>query len=409
MAKSQKEGGSKRGRKAAEDTSNNGSLADLIDQADFISPTDIINNVASKAMVEDEELDRQYNPLETDAEPVLAGEDELPLGPGMTRAPLRKSEMLGANSRPQKIIPHFDAGEKTDQELIEKIAPKIRKVVIRKISRYNFRLGMEKAKDAPKLVPGVGHRFVCDLKGNEYVTGFDDKRYDQERIRLEKKLRVDLTPASKFWASLTYRLEDKEHGQIMNFDDPQFGPMNEVIYFAMLGSSIIANGYHEYSSGKKPMAEWYIEDKEAEAEAESKNITQDLEAAHKYEEMSSTKRRGISKLLGLPVWGATDKVVNAELFKFIRKDEKFGKPTQPGENAREFLAIAGKSDVELNVRILVADSIQMNVLRKNKSQEYFIGDVLLGASVDSAVSKLVLPQYSEVREAIANQLRKKNI
>ena len=52
--------------------------------------------------------------------------------------------------------------------------PAIRKVAIKKISRFEFRLGLEKTPEKSKMMPGCMQRWMCDKKGNEFMTGLDD-------------------------------------------------------------------------------------------------------------------------------------------------------------------------------------------------------------------------------------------
>lgn len=355
------------------------------------SPLEIINQATPDNFQDEDDYDNELNPIEDDLK------DSTLLDHNDFAKTVNGNKLPGVTTRAEQPVKFNKESLVLEDENLPALPP-IRKVVLRKIDRYVFKLGMERLKEKISLIPGVSHTFVCDMKGDEYVTGLEGR--DEDRKRLEKALRRDLSPKSAFWGELSFRMEDKEHGQILNFDDPQLGARNEAVYFAMLGSSIIANGYQEYSTGSKPAAEWFIEDKEAEAETKQKEMSWELEASNKFQEISDVKKKGAAKLLGLSAFtNNSPKVYTSELWQFIKKNP---------ENAKAFLDLMKKHETEFNVRVEVADSIRLNILRKNRAAEYFIGDVVLGPNIDQIVSKLALPQYAEVRDAIKNQLEKKN-
>lgn len=344
---------------------------------EIVDPLTIISKAAiPKSIKTDEDIDAEYNHIEAEQMDSVIKDNPI------------KGVANSKGNKLKKAIVDEDFQSELDVPIP---VPSLRKVVIRKIPQFNFRMGLEKQPENPLLMPGVGHIWVCDKRGNEYLTGFDTR--PEERARLEKILRVDLGPTSAFWSTLSFRLEDKQHGQILNFDDPQFGPMSEVIYFGMLGSSLMANGLQEYSTGKKPTATWYIEDKEAEAEMEQADMTSEQEAYAAFGEASFAKRRGAAKLLGLMAWGSTDKVISGDLWKFIKTN---------AENAKAFLKLIRKHETEFNVRVLASDAIKLNIIRKNRTQEYFIGDVVLGPTLDVIAQRLSLPQLNDVRLTLQN-------
>lgn len=274
--------------------------------------------------------------------------------------------------------------------------PKIRKIAIKKIDRFNFKLGMERSKEKYKLMPGVGHSWAPSKKGGDFLTGLEN--FPEERSRLEKALRVDLSPTSAYYATLSFRMEDKEHGQIMNFDDAQLGPYYEVVYYAMLASDLVANGLHEFKNGTKPFAEWYIENKEAESEMAQAEMTAEIEATNTFPTLSYAKRMDIAKLIGLPVWGLSDKAASADLWKFIKVNS---------DNAKAFNQLASVKDTEFNVRVLVTTAIKYNVIRRNRANDYTFGSEVLGPTEDHIVSRLSVATNATLRIAIERQVKAK--
>lgn len=274
---------------------------------------------------------------------------------------------------------------------------KIRKIAIKKIPRFNFRLGMEKVQNEKlMLIPGVGHTWAPGKKGDEFITGLDD--IPEVRARLEKELRVKLDNKSSYWATLTFRMEDKEHGQIINFDDTRLGAYYETVYYAMLVDPIIANGLQEYKSGKKPAAEWYIENKEAEAELRQEDMNKEEEAFNTFSDLGHTKRKEIAENLGLNVWGAAPKVASMELWDYIKSNT---------ENAKEFLKQAALDPTTFSVTHLVKTAIKFNVLRRNKFQEIMFANESIGATEEQVINKLKLATNAQLRNAISTQVTAK--
>jgi len=351
----------------------------------IVDPISIISKAAIDEDITEDEIDRQFNDVERTANNPAPGVMQMPddVLPTETTMINRKTTIDELN------------------EIAAAARPNIRKVVIKKISRFKFKLGMERlTKENLNLIPGTAHSWVCDKKGNHFVTGFDN--HPEDRARLEKILRVDLGPTSPYWSTLVFRLEDKEHGMILNFDDAQLGAYYETVYFAMLGSSLIANGYQEYKSGAKSTAEWFIEDKEAESEAKQADMTHDIEAMDMFKTMSFDKRRAVAKIIGpdagISPWGGSDKVVSTDLWDFIKKNSI---------NAKRFVDVASKNDIEIQARVVAKDAIKLNVIRKNKANEYVYADISFGPSEDHIVAKIALPQFSTIRQAILTQIQAK--
>jgi hypothetical protein len=274
--------------------------------------------------------------------------------------------------------------------------PKIRKVSIKKIPRFNNRLGLEKTAEKFQLMPGVRHNWCPAKKGNEFITGLED--LPEERKRLEKALRVDLSNTSPYYATLSFSIEDKEHGQILNFDDKIMGPYYEVVYYAMMASDLIANGIQEYSNGNKPFAEWYIENKEAETEAKQRDMTYDLEAQDFFKSISHARRASIAQMLELPVWGFKDETAGVELWDWVKKSSI---------NAKKLLSFKDMSDTEFEVTHLVRSALKFNVIRRNKLKELMFANEPLGATEEQAIHRLKQATNSTLRMAVKRQLEAK--
>lgn len=388
---------SKKEQESFVDTKMEQKILENAEAESFVDPLTIINQATGggHARVDDEDINKKYGNVIEDTNLGVSEVEEDILGSGASKgvAPIALDEL---------------------DKIAESAMPTIRKVVVRKIVKTNFRLGLEKQKEKFNMFPGTSHTFACDKVGDEFKTGFDirdDKGnlvYEKDRKRLERILRKDLGPASLFWANLSFRLEDKQHGVILNFDDPKLGAYNEAVYFGLIGSSIVANGMQEYISGKKPAAEWYIENKEAEAEIRQKEIDVEQRALEAYGKCSEVKRRGIGKLLGLAVWGASNRIVNSLLWDYLKGINSTGEgKVNSTKNCETFLKLYEQGEIEFQTRVIIRDAIKLNVLRKNRLKEYVFGDINLGPSEDSAVARLVLPQNGNILRSIKAVIEQK--
>ena len=342
-----------------------------------VSPYELIAGASlGSPLPSDEEMDAAYNP---------------PLSPTARDSVVVEGNLVDTH----QMGAGFDlALEELDNLALD--VPRIRKVVIRKIPKLRFRLGLEKQKGNPNLMPGVKHTFQVSTKGDTFITGLEDQ--PDKRRELEGRLKVDLGPKSKFWMDFVINLEDKEHGMALNFDDPIYGAHNELCYYALAGSDLVANGLQEYTSGEKAFAEWYIENKDAEAEALQKQIDVELKAGEWYKQFSEAKLMDIGKLCGAPVWGLTNRAAATEVYKWLKESYK---------NAERFCAIAEMKDSEFSVRVLVENAIKFNVFRKNGAHDWTFQNQVIGNNVDLIAKKLAQPAHQDLRLSITNMVNAK--
>jgi hypothetical protein len=277
-------------------------------------------------------------------------------------------------------------------------------VTLRKITKFTKRLGLEQTAENFQLVPGTAQTFVPFMNGENYITGLEDK--PELRKKLEKALNTDLGPRSPFYEELRFRMEDREHGQQIVIEEGFSGARMEVIYHAMIASPIIANGLQEYADGTKPMADWYIENREAEAESDQKDIDLELSAIEMFKNMSDTRRSQLSKILGLKVWGLSPDLTKSMLWKYIKTPDK----SNHGVSAmKKFLKEAEKNDTEIVVKALAQDAIQYNIIRKNGAGDFVYGDENLGSTLEGIEQRIMSPRNIQLRSGIEEKVNLKSI
>jgi hypothetical protein len=273
-------------------------------------------------------------------------------------------------------------------------------LILKKIPKGSFRLGLEKQEDQPLLMPGAVHKFEPYMQGNNYLTTLANKPKDRER--LEKILMVDLSPTSEYYATITYVMNDRPHGQFMSLDDTVNGAYEEVVYTCMIASPLVANGLHEYTSGKKPMAEWYIENKEAEAIIESNKVDTELKMFETLAIMPDSRRVEIAKIMRLPdAHTGSPTLIKTELFKVLKKGNKL---MTADTAVNRFLTISAWEPQRIVVAAMVEDAENLNVIRLSRTKDWMYVDEVLGASKEEVVEFLMTPRASMIRDSIMNKV-----
>lgn len=272
------------------------------------------------------------------------------------------------------------------------------KVLILPISPGIFRLGLESTKEKFLRLPGTSYTWEPTKRGNKYQTGLN--RISQAKVmELQKELGYTLN--DEFYETLSYKLDGSNpNGHILDLNTAR----NIVIYLAMTQSHLIAESKIEARNGSKPEAEWYIENKEADAESEAADIDKMTKAIQEFGGISHAKKRAICKIFQINVFGVSDKVVNTYLWKKIT-DKPTGAETAPGKRPVDrFLDILTWSDEKINVYEEVEDAIARNILRRNSANDWMYADENLGSTKEQVISKLLMGENQGLRAAIQGKI-----
>ena len=315
----------------------------------------------------------------------LLGEDDLTIDPVFTQPASASDQYI-----PQPNAPIIPPAEKTvTVEEILNIPIVVRSGVvenfyganlikIRRISPFKFRLGLEKQPEQFNAFPGAIYRWEPGRIGTNYITGLEDK--PELRAKLEKVTGYNLSPDSEFYQNLSYKLEEKPKGKLMNLTDPQMGYYNQIVLFAMCKSPLIAETLDDYNSGRKPHAAWYIENKEAEGLRKIDAISREQEAYDAYRSMANTRKVRVSKVLGLEIYGLSEQAAGAELWEYIKGS---------ADNAKRFLDLVAQPDDYILTYAMLNEAIKYNIVRRNSQREFEFRRQPIGSSDTQAVQFLM--------------------
>lgn len=289
-------------------------------------------------------------------------------------------------------------------------------IKFRRIPPFKKRLGLENQPENYMMMPGAVYRWEPAFNGRHYRTGLEDK--DELRAKLEKATGFDLRPDSEFYANLSFKLEDKRDGFIMNLTDSQIGLYLQIVLFAMIESPLIASSYAEYYDGRKPAAEWYIEDKEKEANAKERDQEFERQAFELYTNMSPERRAKVARVLGLDVMGLSDKAASAELWDYIKGLAKAKKnstdpatASDPKTNVQNFMRVVKIDNDSLEAMSLLTEAMSLSIIRRNTKREIEYKSVPLGMTEDLASRALMRPDnqlmYSNLQKEVEAKKRMK--
>lgn len=294
-----------------------------------------------------------------------------------------------------------DNGNESDMDVILGDKPKPitipEKVIVKPYVSKDFRLGLERTKENFVRVPGTIYRWAPTKVGDIYKTGLEYIS-DKKKIQLERALGKKLD--NYFYADITYVMDGSNpNGHHMDLTDP----FELVIYLAFIDSDLVATSKQQIATGKKPFAEWYIENDEVEAEEQEKERDDTISIIETYQQLSNPKRAAYCKLLGINVYGVSPKVASAKLWEALQEKGKKGII-----NKKKFLQVSEWSDEKIAVSEEVEDAIVNNILRRNSAQDWLYGQEIIGSSKEQVVSKLMSSENSSLRIAIKNALERYN-
>jgi hypothetical protein len=235
---------------------------------------------------------------------------------------------------------------------------------------------------------------LYDSQTGQYATGLTPE--DAEKYG--KILGQDLSPIfdpnkpHPFWCSQAARIKLPIHTLMLDTDRP-----SDFVKVANLkASKFVANSYDEWQKGMFPEATHIIFSEEDEVAIKaSKSEKRDACVTLKVN-MNKEDKINLITILGesnTSARGKSDNFVNVEIDKIIDS-----KPD-------EFIRHANMDKTKLYVRAAVLEAIHKNILTKEGTAVYYLGDKL-GSSVDDAVAYFEDPQNQQLKIRILEQLTK---
>lgn len=257
-----------------------------------------------------------------------------------------------------------------------------------------FRLGLEQTKENFMRLPGTSYRWEPSKVGNTYKTGLHFIS-PEKQAWLAKALGHTLD--DDYYADMTYVIDGSNpHGHHMDLTKPK----ELVVYLAMMESHLVGLNKLEKGTGKKPEADWYIENLEAEAEAESLDKDRFLEVTAIYRDLSNEKKAHLGRVLSLPVRGMSPKVADNLLWKKLTDN----KQVDYQKILKKFAEAASWSNEKLAIYAELEDAIAYNIIRRNSAQDYLYGDEILGSTKEQILSKLLQGENGGIRQSIKSKL-----
>lgn len=281
------------------------------------------------------------------------------------------------------------------QAIEQLIENRKRTVILKPIPRSGSRLGLEKTQEQFLAMPGTNIRWSASKKGNKYLTGLD-KISRTKRYELEEELGYKLD--NEFYSNLSFLLDrNRQIGERLNLEDAY----DYVVYLAMTESFMVASSLAEYrKTNRKPYAEFYFEDVEAEVLAEAEDMKFKDRARDIIKESSELKQRWMAKALGINVFNLSNGAVNIRLRKYLEDD-----PRTAVDHAKQLISLWEKGETFIRVSALVKDAIATNVIRRTPARDYAYGEANLGATEEAAITKLMSPEGDVVRLAIQERVK----
>lgn len=261
-----------------------------------------------------------------------------------------------------------------------------RTITIRPVNRSNFFSEKNKLPGYPKTTTTIG----CELSKDGYKTGLSK----EEQKEFEKLLGLTegtLGRNSKWWGTeVTFTLHN-DKSTIFEVNST----MDELKLKVLKNSSKVAPTQMDLE--KMPEAIFVIYDEEAAAEKESKTIELKTDAYEALSEMTPEARKGLLKVIIFDnkssrkgVDEMSDKLTKTYLAKELES------------NPKRFLEYT--KDKELETKVILADAVERNIIRKERN--YFsYGDDVLGNSTEDTIAFLMNPKNSSIRLSVETKLK----
>jgi len=266
----------------------------------------------------------------------------------------------------------------------------VRKFYPRVDSRGVIRTGLD--ENSPKF------RGILDPEVREQET----QRVLQLREYYESILDESLLPNSTFYDEIKengYTLEDGEN--IFNMENPR----EAINYYWLMETDMVAASLDDIESGRvdTSIVKFYVYNGEVETKTTFERKKKINSAIADLDRMSATKRRKIQKLLGLglPIDSTEEEIYNAV-------DEYLRTPASAMDRdpIEQFLKITSYSDDLLDVKALVKDLVDKNIVRI-KGSIIYEGEHVWAKSIEEFELFLADPKNTEEYDAFKEKLKNK--
>ncbi len=165
-------------------------------------------------------------------------------------------------------------------------------------------------------------------------------------------------------------------------------PINQIRYKVLLVSNKIANS----EMLKNPEAEFYIDNKELKAKAESESLDYEIEAMEMMFKMSPEEKRTALRLFGKDkLDDLSETMLKSELGKQLKRDPK--------------RFVETLSDVDLNIKSWILELIEKGILIRSGNTFKYNNEVIAG-SMDGCIDFFKKPINQDLRLIASTNLEK---
>ena len=266
----------------------------------------------------------------------------------------------------------------------------VRKFFPRVDSRGVIRTGLD--ENSPKF------RGILNPEAREQ----EMQRVQQLREYYESLLDESLAPQSTFYDEIKengYTLEDGDN--IFNMENPR----EAINFYWLLETEMVAPSLDDIDSGKVDTAivKFYVYNGEVETKTTFERKKRINSAIAELDRMSALKRKKIQKLigLGLPADSTEEEVYNA-VDEFLRTPAT----AMDRDPIEEFTKIVSYSDDLLDVKALVKDLVDKNIVRI-KGSIIYEGEHVWSKSIEEFELFLTDPKNTEEYQAFKDKLKNK--
>jgi hypothetical protein len=266
----------------------------------------------------------------------------------------------------------------------------VRKFFPRVDSRGVIRTGLD--ENSPKF------RGILNLEAREQ----EIQRVTQLREYYESLLDESLAPTSTFYDEIKengYTLEDGDN--IFNMENPR----EAINFYWLLETEMVAPSLDDIDSGKvdTSIVKFYVYNGEVETKTTFERKKRINSAIAELDRMSALKRKKIQKLigLGLPADSTEEEVYNA-VDEFLRTPAT----AMDRDPIEEFTKIVSYSDDLLDVKALVKDLVDRNIVRI-KGSIIYEGEHVWSKSIEEFELFLTDPKNTEEYQAFKDKLKNK--
>lgn len=236
--------------------------------------------------------------------------------------------------------------------------------------------------------------FIVDEKDRKK----EQKRIVELRAFLQQRIGTDLSPTSEYYLSISHKggLRIDEAGITLNTSDPK----DYVTYLWILKHPKVAKSINNITD---PDMEFYIHDELAESEQRFSVKEKTNKAILKLEELSNEKRLKIAKMLGLGVDELSKEVFVYNVIDDYIKGSRTRNGTLPVD---EFNRVISLSDELLELKVLVKDVFDLNVLRQ-VGGVIKMGENIVAKSQEDLENMLVSVKHQELLVSLRESVRQK--